>query len=124
MLELQRSSTGPPKFGSFKYTAKELYNRKILLSIDQYSPRQFDKVWLIMSSDTPGVFELELKTNIIGVNTVLGHDEVRIEKLLDDKYNQVSSLSLFEGQVKVNFENFLYQINKKYVSWFVLDGSG
>ncbi|KAF9055294.1 hypothetical protein BDZ89DRAFT_1087964 [Hymenopellis radicata] len=114
MLELQRSSTGPPKFGSFKYTAKELYNRKILLSIDQYSPRQFDKVWLIMSSDTPGVFELELKTNVIGVSTVLGHDEVRIEKLLDDKYNQVSSLSLFDGQVKVNFENFLYQINKKF----------
>lgn len=113
MLELHRSGEVPPRFGSFKYTAKELYSRKILLSIDQYSPRQFDKVFLIMSSDTPGVFKLVLKTTIIGVNTVLGEDEVRIENLLDAKYNQVSSLSLFGEQVKVNFENFLYQINKK-----------
>ena len=114
MLELHRSGEVPPKFGSFKYSGKVLWNRKILLSVDGYSPRQFDKLSLTMSSDTPGVFTLVLKSSIMSnVNTVVAEDEVRIEELLDAKYNQISALSLVGGQMKVKFENFLFQINKK-----------
>jgi Ras GTPase-activating-like protein IQGAP2/3 len=104
-----------PQFGSFLYTAKYLYEKGILLSIEQYSPRQFDKIQLTMSSNSPGVFTLLLESTLLGLPTRIASEDVRMEDLLQAKYEKRPSLSLFDGKVKVNFELFLYQINKKYV---------
>ncbi|TFK43549.1 hypothetical protein BDQ12DRAFT_595944 [Crucibulum laeve] len=117
LRELQRTGQAP-QFGSYLYTAKDLYERGILLSIDQYSPRQFDKIQLTMSSNTAGVFALTLESTMLGVTTRIASEDVRMEDLLQAKYKQQSSLSLFHGKVKVNSEHFLSQINKKYVSIF------
>lgn len=68
-----------------------------------------------MSSNSPGVFSLLLESTLIGLPTRIAAEDVRMEDLLQAKYEQRSSLSLFGGKVKVNFELFLYQINKKYV---------
>lgn len=110
-----------PQFGSFLYTAKYLYDKGILLSIEEYSPRQFDKIQLTMSSNSPGIFTLLLESTTLGVPTRIASEDVRMEDLLQAKYEKRPSLSLFSGKVKVNFELFLYQINKKYVSKFLLD---
>ncbi|KIY49170.1 hypothetical protein FISHEDRAFT_65237 [Fistulina hepatica ATCC 64428] len=102
-----------PQFGSYIYTAKDLYDRGILLMIDQYSPRQYDKIQLTMSSNTPGVFTIVLESSLLGPPTRVASEDIRIEDLLQAKYEKRSSLSLFGGKVKVNFEEFLFQINKK-----------
>lgn len=119
LRDLQRSGQ-TPQFGSFLYTAKYLYEKGILLSIDQYSPRQFDKIQLIMSSNAAGVFTLLLESTVLGVASRIASEDIRMEDLLQAKYEQRSSLSLFNGKAKVNFELFLYQINKKSVLSFVV----
>lgn len=113
LRDLQRSGQ-TPQFGSFLYTAKYLYDKGILLSIDQYSPRQFDKLQLTMSSNTAGIFTLSLESTLLGIVTRIASEDVRMEDLLQAKYEKRPSLALFNGKVKVNFELFLYQINKKF----------
>lgn len=112
MRGLQKSGQ-TPQFGSFIYTAKHLYDKGILLSIEQYSPRQFDKIEFTMSSNSPGVFTLSLDSSILGASARIATEDINMEDLLQAKYEQKSSLALFGGRVKVNFELFLFQINKK-----------
>lgn len=59
MKELQRSGK-VPKFGSFKYTARGLADKGVLLALEGYPERQWDKVNMTISSDEVGIFELEL----------------------------------------------------------------
>lgn len=108
--------TGPaPQFGSFIYSAKDLYDRGVLLSIDQHSPRQYNKFQLIMSSDRAGIFNITLNSNLYGVSARVATEDIKMEDLLKAKYERRPSLALFGGKVKVNFERFLFQVNKKSV---------
>ncbi|KDR83761.1 hypothetical protein GALMADRAFT_236120 [Galerina marginata CBS 339.88] len=113
LRDLQRTGQAP-QFGSYLYSAKKLYDRGILLSIDQYSPRQFDKLQVTMSSNLAGVFNLTLDSSILGVASRIAEEDIRMEDLLQAKYEKRPSLALFNGKVKVNFELFLFQINKKF----------
>ncbi|KAJ3757022.1 ras GTPase-activating protein [Lentinula raphanica] len=115
LRDLQKSGQSP-QFGSFLYTAKYLYDKGILLSIDQYSPRQFDKLNITMSSNTAGVFTIVLESSAFGVPSRIASEDVRMEDLLQAKYEQRSFISLFDSRAKFNFELFLYQINKKCVA--------
>jgi Ras GTPase-activating-like protein IQGAP2/3 len=112
LRDLQKSGKNP-QFGSYVYSAKDLYDKGILLSIDQHSPRQFDKIKLTMSSNTAGVFNLSLESDLMGFTKHMGNEDVRMGDLLQSKYEQRSSLALFGGKVNVNLELFLFQINKK-----------
>ncbi|KAF9009085.1 hypothetical protein BDQ17DRAFT_1398182 [Cyathus striatus] len=113
LRDLQKSGQ-TPQFGSYLYTAKYLYEKGILLSIDRHSPRQFDKIQLTMSSNTAGIFTLVLESTLLGNASRIASEDIRMEDLLQAKYEKRSSLSLFDGLVKVNFDLFLYQINKKF----------
>ncbi|GLB33790.1 putative GTPase-activator protein for Ras-like GTPases [Lyophyllum shimeji] len=113
LRELQKSGESAP-YGSFIYSAKHLYEKGILLSIDQYSPRQFDKIQLTMSSKTAGVFTLRLESTLLGVATRIASEDIRLEDLLQAKYEKRPSYALFKGKVNVNFELFLDHINKKF----------
>lgn len=67
-----------------------------------------------MSSNTPGVFTIVLGSTLLsGVTTKIAKEDIRMEDLLQAKYENRPSLSILGGKVKVNFELFLYQINKK-----------
>lgn len=129
-----------PAFGSYKYSAKRLYDRKILISIDQYSPRQFDKMELTFSSDATGIYTIELTSTVPpssggssisggstgshGLGPVrLAREDIRMEDLLQAKYENRQTLSILDGKAQVNIEAFLAQINKKYVS-FLYAGRG
>ena len=114
LRDLQKSGK-TPQFGSFKYSAQDLYERGILLSIDQYSPRQFDKIDLVISSNQLGVFAIEMFNNTLGITNRMATADVRLEDLLQAQYQDRASLSLFNGLVKFNLNLFLYQINKKWV---------
>jgi len=114
LRDLQKSGK-TPQFGSFKYSAQDLYERGILLSIDQYSPRQFDKIDLVISSNQLGVFNVEMFNNALGITNRMANADVRLEDLLQAQYQDRASLSLFNGLAKFNLNLLLYQINKKWV---------
>jgi len=113
LRDLQRTGKAP-QFGSFKYSAQHLYEKGILLSIDQYSPRQFDRLDFVLSSDEPGIFTIELYNKTIGSSALIAETVVRMEDLLQAQFENRVSLALFDGTVKFNLNLFLYQINKKF----------
>jgi len=114
LRDLQRSGK-PPQFGSFKYSAQDLYHKGILLSIDQISPLQFDRVDIVISSNKIGVFTIEVFTSGgISGSTLFASTDVRMEDLLQAQFENKVSLSLFDGTAKMNLNLLLYQINKKY----------
>jgi Ras GTPase-activating-like protein IQGAP2/3 len=112
---LQKSGK-TPQFGSFKYSAKTLYEKGILLSIDSFSPRQFDKIDIIISSNKAGIFTMEVYNNTLGITNRLASADLRMEDLLQAQFENQASLALFSGMVMVNLQLFLYQINKKFVA--------
>jgi len=113
LRDLQKSGK-TPQFGSFRYSAKDLYEKGILLSIDKFSPRQFDKIDVIISSEKAGVFNMEVLNNALGITNRIGITDLRMEDLLQAQFENQASISLFNGLVKVNINLFLYQINKKF----------
>ncbi|KAG2077434.1 ras GTPase-activating protein [Suillus decipiens] len=113
LRDLQKSGKNP-QFGSFKYSARDLYEKGILLSIDQFSPRQFDKIDIIISSNKPGIFTMEVFNNTLGITNRIAHADLRMEDLLQAQFENQASLSLFNGLAKVNISLLLYQINKKF----------
>ena len=102
-----------PQFGSFKYSAQDLYDKGILLSIDQYSPRQFDKIDIVISSNQVGVFSMEFFNNALGITNRMATTDLRMEDLLQAQFENKASLSLFNGMAKVNLTALLLHINKK-----------
>lgn len=112
--ELQKAGV-TPKFGSYFYTARDLYDKKILLSIEQYSPRQYDKFHIKVSSDSVGVFTLVLESTMLGITSKVATQNIRMEDLLQAKYEKQTCLVLFDGRAKVNFEPFLDEINKNFL---------
>ncbi|KDQ64483.1 hypothetical protein JAAARDRAFT_28113 [Jaapia argillacea MUCL 33604] len=113
LRDLHRSGKSP-QFGSFKYSAQDLYDKGILLSIDQFSPRQFDKIDLIISSNQVGVFTIEVFNHTLGITNRVAGQDLRMEDLLQAQFENRASLSLFNGMAKVNLNSLLFQLNKKF----------
>ncbi|KAH6591602.1 hypothetical protein BASA50_008576 [Batrachochytrium salamandrivorans] len=99
-----------PQFGSFKYSAAELHKKGVLVSIDDYSPKQYGQISLILSSDEAGVFSVEV--SFLGVK-LPEKMELRLEDLLQNQYNKVDVVTLFD-MAKVNLNLLIFLINKKF----------
>lgn len=112
--DLQKSGKAP-QFGSYKYSAQHFYEKGILLSIDQYSPRQFDKLDIILSSNQVGVFTIEVFNNALGITNRVAYGDVKMEELLLAQFENRASFSMFNGLAKFNLNLLLFQINKKCV---------
>lgn len=86
----------------------------ILLSVNQFSPRQFDKLFIVISSNEVGVFNLELSypSSSTLPGSSLRQDEVRMEDLLGAQYENKERLDMFEGQAAFNLNMLIHQINK------------
>jgi Ras GTPase-activating-like protein IQGAP2/3 len=97
------------KFGSYAYTAKVLYERGILLSVNQFSPRQFDQISIIISSNAVGVFSLEMQ---LPTGQELPREELRMEDLLQAQFDNNVRLDLFDGMAAFNLNTLIHQINK------------
>ena len=114
LRDLQRAGR-VPQFGSFIYSARTWYDKGILISVDKYSPMQFDKMEVILSSNSVGIFNIEIRNNAMGISNRIAQADVKMEELLQAQYQDRASLSLSNDQVKFHLESLLYQINKKYV---------
>ncbi|RKP27978.1 hypothetical protein SYNPS1DRAFT_26408 [Syncephalis pseudoplumigaleata] len=103
-----------PKFGSYMYTADRLYQKGVLISIDQHSPKHYDRITLTISSDEPGIFTIV--ASMMGVKLPGGEMTLRLEDLLQAQFNNVPVLALFDGACKVNVNLLVFLINKKFYS--------
>ncbi len=81
------------RFGSYKYSAQTLYDRGILLSIDDFSPKQFDKVTFTISSDDIGVFEITLAHGGLAKTPI----KLRLEDILEAQFVSRRSAYLLQG---------------------------
>ncbi|THH32726.1 hypothetical protein EUX98_g1475 [Antrodiella citrinella] len=113
LRDLQKAGKSP-QFGSFKYSAQHFYDKGILLSIDQFSPRQFDKMDIVLSSNSVGIFTVEILNNALGITNRVAVGDVKMEDLLQAQFENRASLSLFNGLAKFNLNLLLWQINKKF----------
>lgn len=101
------------KFGTYKYSAAELYEKGILLSVAQFSPRQFDKLHVIISSNDVGVVTLEMTGH---GGAYIGKEEMRMEDLLQAQFDNNVRLDLFDSIAAFNLNTLIHQINKKFYS--------
>ena len=114
LRDLQKSGQ-TPQHGSYRYSAQDLYDKGILLSVDQYSPRQFDRIDIVISSDKAGIFTIEMYNANFGASSPVASMDLRLDDLLQAQFENRVSISLFNGMAKMHVNLLLYQINKKYV---------
>ncbi|KAI2335225.1 iqgap- protein [Ophidiomyces ophidiicola] len=109
--ELQRSGR-VFKFGSYKYSARNLADRGVLVHWKGYTERQWDRVDLTISSNEVGVFTIDGSSGnmmVPGANA-----QVPLDDLLQAQFNNTQFMDLFEGQLRVNVNLFLHLIMKKF----------
>jgi Ras GTPase-activating-like protein IQGAP2/3 len=93
--ELARSGR-VPKFGSFKYSARNLAEKGVLVAWRGYSERQWDKIDVTISSDEVGVFYLE---GSIGSLMIPGAAaSVPLDDLLQAQFNNCQFMNLFGAE--------------------------
>ena len=100
------------KFGSFKYSARNLADKGVLVSWRGYNERQWDRVDLTISSDEVGVFTIEGSSGnmmVPGANA-----QVPLDDLLQAQFNNTQFMEFFEGAMRVNVNLFLHLIMKKF----------
>jgi len=81
----------------------------ILLPVEQTSPRQFEKFSVILSSDEVGVFTIEIVTP---TNQMVGACEVKMEDLLQAKFDNQVTLDMFDQIARVRVNTLIFLINK------------
>ncbi|KAI5300633.1 hypothetical protein KEM55_006034 [Ascosphaera atra] len=100
------------KFGSYKYSARNLANRGVLVYWKGFSERDWDRVDLTISSNEVGVFMLDGTTGNMVVPKASA--QLPLDDLLQAQYNNNQFMDLFDGQLRVNVNLFLHLIMKKF----------
>jgi Ras GTPase-activating-like protein IQGAP2/3 len=109
--ELQRTGR-QPKFGSFKYSARNLCDKGVLVSWSGYSDKQYEKINITISCDEVGVFFIEGSMGSIQIPGASA--QVPLEDCLTAQFNNHQFMNLFEGGLKLNVNLFLHLIYKKF----------
>lgn len=101
-----------PRFGSFKYSARALAEKGVLLTWSGLSERDLDKINLTISCDEVGIFALEGSRGHIqmpGASAL-----VPIEDLLQAQFEAHQFMNVFEGNLRLNVNLLLHLIYKKF----------
>ena len=109
--ELERSGR-VPKFGSYKYSARALAEKGVLVAWAGVAPAEWDKVNLTVSCDEVGVFSIEGSkghVQIPGASAL-----VPVEDLLQAQFEAHQFMNLFEGGLKLNVNLLLHLLYKKF----------
>ncbi|WYZ44115.1 hypothetical protein EsH8_VII_000551 [Colletotrichum jinshuiense] len=107
--ELERSGR-VPKFGSYKYSARALAEKGVLVAWSGVT--DWERVNLTISCDEVGVFSIEGSRGHIqmpGASAL-----VPIEDLLQAQFEAHQFMNLFEGNVKLNVNLLLHLLYKKF----------
>lgn len=100
-----------PKFGSFKYSAKTLYERGIIVNLAGVSSKMYGRITIILSMDRAGIITFEGYFPLL--NTQDLHVDVHYEDLLQTQYEGVQTMKVLDGMATVNVNLLIYLINKK-----------
>lgn len=121
MRELQRSGR-EYRFGSFKYSARNLAEKGILISWNGYPERQWDRLDITISSNSTGIFEIQGSQGSMMIPGAFA--EVPLDGLLQAQFDNHQFMNLFgesgqkgggaEGVARVNVNLFLHLIFKKF----------
>ncbi|KAJ4299759.1 iqgap- protein [Kalmusia sp. IMI 367209] len=128
MRELQRSGR-EYRFGSFKYSARNLAEKGILVSWNGYPERQWDRLDVTISSNSTGIFEIQGSQGSMMIPGAFA--EVPLDGLLQAQFDNHQFMNLFcgenavhgkkardgpggEGVARVNVNLFLHLIFKKF----------
>ncbi|CAD6501384.1 BgTH12-01636 [Blumeria graminis f. sp. triticale] len=109
--ELERSGR-KPKFGSFKYSARTLYDKGVLAAWKCYGDREWDKTNLTISCDQVGIFALEGSKGSIQIPGASA--SVSMDSLLAAQFANHQYMELFEGSLRLNVNLFLHLLYKKF----------
>jgi Ras GTPase-activating-like protein IQGAP2/3 len=119
--ELQRSGR-VPKFGSFKYSARNLVDKGVLVAWRGYGENQLAKVNITISSDEVGVFYIE---GSVGSMMIPGAAAtVPLDDLLQAQFNNCQFMNLFgesdgkdagrEGPLRLNVNLLVHLLMRKF----------
>ncbi|EAT91915.2 hypothetical protein SNOG_00420 [Parastagonospora nodorum SN15] len=119
MRELQRSGRSY-LFGSFRYSARNLAEKGILVSWNGYPERQWDRLDITISSNQTGIFEIQGSQGSMMIPGAFA--EVPLDGLLQAQFDNHQFMNLFgdgkdgsgSGAVRVNVNLFLHLIFKKF----------
>ncbi|KAJ4295910.1 iqgap- protein [Collariella sp. IMI 366227] len=109
--ELERSGR-VPKFGSYKYSARALSDKGVLVSWQGIPERDWGQINLTISCDEVGVFAIEGSRGHIqmpGASAL-----VPIEDLLQAQFEAHQFMNLFEGCARLNVNLLLHLLYKKF----------
>jgi Ras GTPase-activating-like protein IQGAP2/3 len=109
--ELERSGR-KPKFGSFKYSARTLCDKGVLVAWKSHPEREWDKINLTISCDEVGVFFIEGSKGSIQIPGASA--QVPMDNLLNAQFLNNQYLDLFEGELRLNVNLFLHLLYKKF----------
>lgn len=102
-----------PQFGSYQYTAEQLYKRGVLVSIEGISQKMYGAIKFTISSDEAGVFTIVAKTIASKIFDPI-EITITLDELLQAKYDEIQVLSISDDTAKVNVNLLLHLINKKF----------
>jgi Ras GTPase-activating-like protein IQGAP2/3 len=130
MRELQRSGR-EYRFGSFKYSARNLADKGILVSWNGFPERAWDRLDITISSNSTGIFEIQGSQGSMMIPGAFA--EVPLDGLLQAQFDNHQFMNLFagenaggvhgkkkseavsgEGVARVNVNLFLHLIFKKF----------
>ncbi|KEZ42257.1 Uncharacterized protein SAPIO_CDS6114 [Scedosporium apiospermum] len=109
--ELERSGR-VPKFGSYKYSVRDLMEKGAVVSWKGVSDRDWDKINLTISCDEVGVFAIEGSRGHIQIPGASAL--VPIEDLLQAQFEARQFMDLFEGNLRMNVNLILHLLYKKF----------
>ncbi|RYO76569.1 hypothetical protein DL766_005483 [Monosporascus sp. MC13-8B] len=109
--ELERSGR-VPKFGSYKYSARALAEKGVVVAWQGVPDRDWGSINLTISCDQVGVFQLEGSRGHIqmpGASALMP-----IEDLLQAQFEAHQFINLFEGNLRLNVNLLLHLLYKKF----------
>ncbi|KKA29968.1 hypothetical protein TD95_003772 [Thielaviopsis punctulata] len=109
--ELERSGR-VPKFGSYKYSVRQLNDKGVVVGWNGVSDRDWDKINLTISCDEVGVFSIEGLRGHVQIPGATA--TVHIEVLLQAQFDSHQFMNLFEGSLKLNVNLLLHLLYKKF----------
>ncbi|KAL8393490.1 hypothetical protein RB595_003302 [Gaeumannomyces hyphopodioides] len=109
--ELERSGR-VPKFGSYKYSARALMDKGVLVTWSGVTERDLEKINLTISCDEVGIFNIEGSRGHIQIPGASAL--VPIEDLLQAQFESHQFMNLFEGNLRLNVNIMLHLLYKKF----------
>lgn len=97
--ELERAGR-QPKFGSYKYSARQLADKGVLVAWSAYPVESWNQLNVVISSDEVGVFHLEASSG----STMLpgASANVLLDDLLQAQYDNKNAISVFDEAGKAD----------------------